>query len=49
MMPHLERSILPWQWAQYPSDRKNDQLTPWLEAFVNARKWMEEWKNGRME
>lgn len=41
MMPHLERSVLPWQWAHYPSDRKNDQLTPWLEAFVNARKWVE--------
>ncbi len=41
MMPHFERSILPWQWAHYPSDRKNDQFTPWLEAFVNARKWVE--------
>jgi len=42
MMPHLERSVLPWQWAHYPADRKNDQFTPWLEAFVNARKWVEE-------
>jgi phosphoribosylformylglycinamidine synthase len=53
MMPHLERSVLPWQWAHYPSDRKNDQLTPWLEAFVNARKWVEgkkkEWNVGIME
>jgi phosphoribosylformylglycinamidine synthase len=43
MMPHLERSIFPWQWPLYPADRKtNDQITPWIEAFVNARKWVEE-------
>ncbi|MFA8451625.1 MAG: phosphoribosylformylglycinamidine synthase [Bacteroidales bacterium] len=42
MMPHLERAIFPWQWAQYPYDRKNDEITPWIEAFVNARKWIEE-------
>ncbi|MFT3738878.1 MAG: phosphoribosylformylglycinamidine synthase [Breznakibacter sp.] len=42
MMPHLERSIFPWQWASYPSDRCNDQVSPWIEAFVNARKWIEE-------
>jgi phosphoribosylformylglycinamidine synthase len=42
MMPHLERSIFPWQWAYYPQNRKNnDQVTPWLEAFVNAKKWIE--------
>lgn len=41
MMPHLERAIFPWQWAYYPADRKNDEITPWVEAFVNARKWVE--------
>ncbi len=41
MMPHLERAVYPWQWAFYPSDRKDDQITPWIEAFVNARKWIE--------
>jgi phosphoribosylformylglycinamidine synthase len=41
MMPHLERSIHPWNWAYYPSDRKSDQVSPWIEAFVNARKWIE--------
>ena len=42
MMPHLERSIFPWQNACYPADRVNsDQVTPWIEAFVNARKWVE--------
>jgi len=43
MMPHLERAILPWQWAHYPECRTNDEMTPWLEAFVNARKWVEKW------
>ena len=43
MMPHLERAIFPWQNAYYPADRKNsDQITPWMEAFVNARQWIEE-------
>ncbi len=42
MMPHPERAVFPWQWANYPADRKaNDQITPWVEAFVNARKWVE--------
>jgi phosphoribosylformylglycinamidine synthase len=41
MMPHLERAIFPWQWAHYPEDRKNDQVSPWIEAFVNARRWIE--------
>ncbi len=41
MMPHLERAIFPWQWAHYPANRKNDEVTPWIEAFINARKWVE--------
>ncbi len=42
MMPHPERAIFPWQSGYYPNDRKeNDQVTPWIEAFVNARKWIE--------
>jgi len=40
MMPHLERAIFPWNWAFYPEERNNDQVTPWIEAFVNAREWM---------
>ncbi|MGL5787327.1 MAG: phosphoribosylformylglycinamidine synthase subunit PurQ, partial [Bacteroidales bacterium] len=43
MMPHLERAIFPWQCGYYPQDRKQaDQVTPWIEAFVNARKWVED-------
>ncbi len=41
MMPHLERSVFPWQCGHYPVDRKQDEVTPWIEAFVNARKWIE--------
>ncbi len=41
MMPHIERSVLPWQWPYYHPERKNDETTPWIEAFVNARKWVE--------
>ena len=41
MMPHLERAIFPWQCAWYPQQRRMDEVTPWIEAFVNARKWIE--------
>ena len=41
MMPHLERSIFPWQNAYYPRRRQSDEVTPWIEAFVNAREWVE--------
>ncbi|MDO9154422.1 MAG: phosphoribosylformylglycinamidine synthase [Paludibacter sp.] len=42
MMPHPERAIFPWQCAHYPAERKSDdQITPWVEAFVNARVWVE--------
>jgi phosphoribosylformylglycinamidine synthase len=40
MMPHIERSTFQWNWAHYPKDR-NDEVSPWLEAFVNARLWIE--------
>ena len=41
MMPHLERALFPWQNAWYPQNRRLDEVTPWMEAFVNARKWVE--------
>ena len=40
MMPHIERSTFQWNWANYPKDR-NDEVSPWHEAFVNARLWIE--------
>lgn len=39
MMPHLERSIFPWQNAYYPFEFRKNDVTPWMEAFVNAREW----------
>ena len=42
MMPHLERAIFPWQNAWYSYRRRHDEVTPWIEAFVNARKWIEQ-------
>ncbi|OOG73043.1 phosphoribosylformylglycinamidine synthase [Algoriphagus sp. A40] len=41
IMPHIERSLKPWNWAHYPADRQDD-FTPWMEAFVNAKVWVEE-------
>ena len=40
MMPHLERSTFPWNWGHYPKNT-DDEVSPWIEAFVNARKWLE--------
>ena len=39
-MPHIERSTFQWNWANYPENR-TDEVSPWLEAFVNARLWLE--------
>ena len=41
MMPHLERSTFSWNWAHYPKDRKADKVSPWIEAFQNAKQWLE--------
>jgi phosphoribosylformylglycinamidine synthase len=41
MMPHLERAFKPWQWPYYPAERKMDEVAPWIQAFVNARMWIE--------
>ena len=41
MMPHLERAIFPWQCAFYPRSRRSDEVTPWIQAFINAREWVE--------
>lgn len=40
MMPHLERTIFPWQNAYYPYEFRKHDVTPWMEAFVNAREWL---------
>jgi len=40
MMPHLERTIFPWQNAYYPFGYRKHDVTPWMEAFANAREWL---------
>ena len=48
IMPHIERSLFPWNWPHYPTERKQqDEISPWFEAFVNARKWVE--KSSKVE
>lgn len=42
MMPHLERAIFPWQCGFYPRSHRNDEVTPWIDAFINARRWVED-------
>ncbi len=37
-MPHIERSIFKWNWAHYPE--RDDKISPWIDAFVNARNWI---------
>ncbi len=39
MMPHLERSLLSWNWAHYPE--KSHEISPWIQAFINAKEWVE--------
>jgi phosphoribosylformylglycinamidine synthase len=38
MMPHLERSLFPWNWAYYP-ENGSDEVSPWLTAFIDAKRW----------
>jgi len=40
VMPHIERAIFPWNWANYPDHRHTDEISPWIEAFVNVREWI---------
>jgi phosphoribosylformylglycinamidine synthase len=40
MMPHIERSIFPWNWAYYPKDLNENEISPWIEGFINAKNWL---------
>ena len=40
MMPHPERTIYPWNWAHYPASRRGDEVSPWVEMFIAARRWL---------
>jgi len=42
IMPHIERSIKPWNWPYFPAERQEEEITPWVEAFVNAFRWVSE-------
>lgn len=40
IMPHIERTLFPWNWAHYPAERKADVISPWIEGFTNACEWV---------
>ncbi len=40
IMPHIERSLFPWNWPYYTRSKQSDEVGPWIEAFVNAREWV---------
>lgn len=42
IMPHIERTLFAWNWPYYTRDKKQDEVGPWIEAFVNAREWVKE-------
>ena len=39
IMPHLERSLFPWNWA-YKKGLEGAEVSPWMEPFSNAFKWV---------
>lgn len=40
MMPHAERSFLPWQWPWVPHEWREDfHVSPWLQLFTNMKNW----------
>ena len=40
IMPHIERSLFAWNWPYYPAGKQDHEISPWMEAFVNAREWV---------
>jgi phosphoribosylformylglycinamidine synthase len=40
IMPHIERTLFPWNWPHYTRNKQQDEIGPWMEAFVNAREWV---------
>lgn len=42
LMPHPERAVRPWQWAWRPPPFDTLTTSPWLQLFINARKWTQE-------
>ena len=46
IMPHIERSLFAWNWPYYPAGKQDHEISPWAEAFVNAREWVKKHTNG---
>lgn len=42
IMPHIERSLFAWNWPYYPAGKQLNEVSPWIEAFVNAREWVKQ-------
>lgn len=42
MMPHPERSFLPWQWPWMPEHFRQLKASPWLQMFINAKTWCQQ-------
>jgi phosphoribosylformylglycinamidine synthase len=42
IMPHIERTLFPWNWPHYTRNKQQDEIGPWMEAFVNAKEWVKE-------
>ncbi len=40
IMPHIERTLFPWNWPHYTRSKQKDEVGPWIEAFVNAKDWL---------
>ncbi len=40
MMPHPERCIYPHNLAYYNIERMEDEVSPWIEIFTNAKNWI---------
>ena len=40
IMPHLERSLFPWNWAHY-NDKTEHEVSPWMIPFKNAFNWID--------
>lgn len=41
IMPHIERTLFPWNWPHYTRSKQSDEVGPWVEAFANARAWVQ--------
>ncbi len=39
-MSYTEHVAFQWSWSHYNQGRK-DEVSSWLEAFVNANRWIE--------